>query len=110
MKCFYTFLIILLCGCSAQSINQPKVSSVSAFSSAQPELSFPPPDFNLTWDVGGYTNFVVITSPEVSAPLEQWQVYAGGATNEVPVFVNQPRQFFMVYGTNEDGFSDWATR
>lgn len=75
----------------------------------RPLTSVPPRPWNLSWTPGQYTNFVVVTSPDIRAPLSRWQTYAVTSETNVQFVTTELRQYFAVYGTNPpDGQSAWG--
>lgn len=64
----------------------------------------------LAWNPGGYSNFVLVSTGDLSVPLAQWAAFLSTDQTNAIVPMDQPAQFFALYGTNNSGQSAWATQ
>lgn len=69
-----------------------------------------PTQLLITWNPGGFSNFVLVANGDLLTPLAQWPAVLSTDQTNVSVSANQPAQFFALYGTNADGCSAWATK
>jgi hypothetical protein len=76
-----------------------------AFFSTQPKIANPA-QMHLSWNPGGYSNFVVFSSTD----LVNWQTFAVTQQTSLLFSVDAPQKFFSLYGTNSDGDSAWAIK
>lgn len=132
MKPFY-LILLLLCGCSAvpravippgahmqapgKPVLQPTIkysltvgSALSDTEESSVSSALPRP-ITWTWNPGGYSNFVVVTSTELTTPLLQWPTYAITTDTNFQAFADESQRFFSLYGTNAvTGENAWVEK
>lgn len=99
VKWLTLMLPILLFGCAAPKVHEPKVSAAAAAASALPvpRLQWPHPDpEGLTFEVWA------------TSDLQTWELEAETTELYHPIQVDQPMRFYRVRARNAAGeVSDW---
>lgn len=68
----------------------------------------PPKTIDIHWDAGYYANFVIVSSTDLTTPLNQWQTWGTTTGTNLIVAADEPQRYFAVYGTNDAGESSWG--
>ena len=75
-----------------------------------PVVLYPTP-ITWTWNPGGYSNFVVVTSTELTLPLLQWPAFLITTDTSFSVYPTDGFRLFSLYGTNlTTGDSAWVEK
>ena len=75
-----------------------------------PVVLYPTP-ITWTWNPGGYSNFVVVTSTELTTPLLQWPTYVITTGTNFQAYADESQRFFSLYGTNAvTGENAWVEK
>ncbi len=68
-----------------------------------------PSFYTVSWTPGDYTNFVAVSSIDLTIPVSAWTTYLVTNETNFQFTAEESQRFFAIYGTNPpDGQSAWA--
>jgi len=106
MNLICTALLLLCVGCAVAPARQMATMTRAAMGAASPA-----PEILWVWNPGGYSNFVMVTSTDLSVPLAQWETLVVTTDTNVWVAKDAPQRFYALYGTNLiTGDSAWCVK
>ena len=91
----------------------PAILTVLAIASAIYLAAMPPAPVNpaplhLIWEPGDYSNFVIVTTADLTMPVSQWLTFTQTTETNLEIYPIVPEEYFALYGTNADGWSAWC--
>jgi hypothetical protein len=71
-------------------------------------LVAPSRQITLSWNPGGYSQFLIVTSDSITRPLQSWDWFAVVNGTNFTTIPDRPQRFFAVVGVDACGHWDYC--